>query len=217
MDRIILWAAILVISVVVEGCTTALVSIWFAPAAAVCILLELFGVKNIYIQLVAFILLTVLLVFLLRNRIKASFKRPSTKTNVDSLIGKTAVVEEDILDGKVGRVNIGGMSWAAVSDETRSILAGEKVKILEISGVKLCCIPLSDEPMVPTSELIGKQARVEKMIDNFEACGTVICEGKAYLAKSLGNEIIYENAVVRITGVDDGRVICERLPEEATI
>ncbi len=217
LERIIIWAAILVISVAVECCTTALVSIWFAPSAAVCILLELFGVKNIYMQLAAFIFLTVLLVFLLRNKIRASFKSSTTKTNVDSLIGKTAVVEEDISEGKIGRVNVGGMSWAAVSEEARPILAGERVKILEISGVKLCCAPIESESAVPSSELIGKQARVEKKIDNFEASGTVICEGKVYLAKSLRNEVIYENAVIKITAVDDGKVICERLPADAAV
>jgi membrane protein implicated in regulation of membrane protease activity len=143
LERIIVWAAILVISVVVECCTTALVSIWFAPSAAVCVLLELFGVKNIYIQLAVFILLTALLVYFLRNKIRESFNRSSTKTNVDSLIGKTAVVEEDITDGLVGRVKVGGMSWAAYADENVSVTAGEKVKILEISGVKLLCEPVS--------------------------------------------------------------------------
>ncbi len=143
LERIIVWAAILVISIVVECCTTALVSIWFAPSAAVCILLELFGVRNVYIQLAAFLLLTVLLVFLLRNKIRESFKSGTTMTNVDSLIGKTAIVEQDICDGLVGRVKVGGMSWAAYSDENLNIAAGEKVKILAISGVKLFCEPVS--------------------------------------------------------------------------
>lgn len=143
MERIIIWATILVISVLVECCTTALVSIWFAPAALACILLDLFGVHNIYIQLAVFVVLTALLVFLLRNKIKESFKTASAKTNVDSLIGKTAVVEEDILDGGVGRVKVGGMSWAAYTEDECNILAGEKVKILEISGVKLYCVPVS--------------------------------------------------------------------------
>ena len=143
LERIIIWAAILIISVVVECCTTALVSIWFAPGALACILLDLFGVHNIYIQLAVFILLTVLLVFLLRKKIGESFRSSSAKTNIDSLIGKTAVVEEDILDGGVGRVKVGGMSWAAYTEEERDILAGEKVKVLDISGVKLYCIPIS--------------------------------------------------------------------------
>lgn len=217
MERIIIWAVILAVSVVVECCTTALVSIWFAPSAAVCVLLELLGIKNIYIQLAVFILLTALLVFLLRNKIRESFKSPSAKTNVDSLIDKTAVVEETILDGKPGRVKVGGMSWAAVSEESRPILSGEKVKIIGVSGVKLCCKPISDELPRPSAELIGKQAKVETKIDNFEASGIVICEGKAYLAKSLCNEIIYENAVIRITSVDGDRVVCEKLTAEAAV
>lgn len=144
MDRIIIWAAILVTSVIVECCTTALVSIWFAPAALACIVLDLVGVHNIYIQLAAFIIITALLVFFMRKRIKESFKSGKTRTNVDSLIGKKAVVEQEIVDGGVGRVVVGGMSWAAFTEEGRNIPVGEKVKIVEISGVKLYCMPVSE-------------------------------------------------------------------------
>lgn len=210
MESIVVWSIILVASIVIECMTTALVSIWFVPSAAVCIVLELFNV-SIYIQIAVFVVLTALLVFLLRNKIKSGFSKNSTKTNVDSLIGKTAVVEEEIPEGAVGRVKVGGMSWAAFSKETRAVLAGEKVKIIEVSGVKLCCAPLEEKPFAPDSALIGKQARVERKIDNFEASGTVVCEGKAYLAKSVSNDIIDENTIVKITDISDGRVVCEKL------
>ncbi len=210
MESIVVWAIILVASIVIECMTTALVSIWFVPSAAVCIVLGLFNV-TIYIQIAVFVVLTALLVFLLRNKIKANFSKNSTKTNVDSLIGKTAVVEEEIPEGAVGRIKVGGMSWAAFSKEKRAVLAGEKVKILEVSGVKLCCAALEEKPFTPDSALIGKQARVETKIDNFEASGTVVCEGKAYLAKSVSNDIIDENTIVKITDISDGRVVCEKL------
>lgn len=208
MERIVIWMVIIAISLITEGLTMALVSIWFVPSAAICLILELVGVKNIYIQIAVFIVLSALFAFFLRGKLKQSL-RGSSKTNVDALVGKTAVVEEDIPEGGVGRARIGGMSWAAFTEENRSVLAGEKVRITEIIGVKLLCVPLMSEPSNPAEELIGKQARVERRIDNFEASGTVICDGKAYRAKSADNEVIDENAVVTICAVDGEKVICK--------
>ena len=138
----IVWAIILAASVIVECTTAALVSIWFAPSAGLCIVLDLLGV-NIYIQIAVFVVVTALLVFLLRNKIRASFTaKPLPQTNVDSLIGKTAFVEEDIPADGVGRVNVGGMSWSAYSAQQRTLCVGEKVTVVEVSGVKLLCEPI---------------------------------------------------------------------------
>ncbi len=211
MERIIIWAAVLAISLIVEGFTAALVSIWFVPSAAVCLLLEIAGVKNLYIQIVVFAVVSAVFLLLMRKKIKASFSKGTSKTNVDALIDKTGVVETDIPEGGVGRILVNGMSWAAFTEENRSVLAGEKVKVLEVIGVKLRCIPVEQEALAPTSDIVGKQARVERRIDNFYASGTVVCDGKAYLAKSSDNEIINENEIVAITAVEDGKVVCERI------
>lgn len=142
MDRIIIWAVIALISLFVEFCTSALVSIWFVGASAVCVLMELAGLHNFYVQCAVFIFVSAALVILMRKKIRKSFESGRSKTNTDLIIGKTAVVEVDIPEGEVGRVRVGGMSWAAYTNESRTVSSGEKVKILEISGVKLLCVPL---------------------------------------------------------------------------
>lgn len=66
---------------------------------------------------------------------------PKEKTNLDALIGKTAVVIEDIDNiCENGAVKVEGKVWTArnVDGDTR-IPAGEQVKICEIRGVKLMC------------------------------------------------------------------------------
>ena len=65
------------------------------------------------------------------------------KTNADSLIGETAVVTEaiDNLAG-AGQVRVNGQIWTArSSEEDREIPEGTRVRILEISGVKLMVEP----------------------------------------------------------------------------
>ena len=60
-------------------------------------------------------------------------------TNVDSNIGKLAVVVEPIdnLRG-TGRVMIGSVDWTARSEDGSVIAEGEKVRVLRVEGVKVC-------------------------------------------------------------------------------
>lgn len=216
MEHILLWGTVLVLALVAEILTAALVSVWFIPSAAVCILLELAGVKSLGIQAAVFVLLSAVLAFFLREKIAESFKKSATKTNVDALIGKTATVEEDIPSGGVGRVYVSGMSWAAYTEEPRVVLRGESVKVESVSGVRLLCKPLENEGKKPDESLIGKRARVEKPVDNFSADGTVICEGSTYLAESEDDTVLPTDTVVSIIGCRDGKVLCRPYNKTAT-
>ena len=67
------------------------------------------------------------------------FNRERTRTNVDSLIGRTAVVTQDIDNLKgTGAAVVNGQTWTARAREDGQKLAeGTVVKICSISGVKL--------------------------------------------------------------------------------
>ena len=56
-----------------------------------------------------------------------------TKTNIDTIIGKTGIVKQDINPGKDGLVKVGNEDWRARSEEP--IKAGEKISVTGISGV----------------------------------------------------------------------------------
>ena len=66
------------------------------------------------------------------------------KTNVDSLIGQTGLVTQDIdnLNAK-GQVKVRGQIWTArsISDEVK-LHEGQKVSIESISGVKVIVKPI---------------------------------------------------------------------------
>ena len=55
------------------------------------------------------------------------------KTNIDTIIGKTGTVEQDIEPDKEGMVKVGYEKWHARSEE--NIKAGEEITVTGISGV----------------------------------------------------------------------------------
>lgn len=60
------------------------------------------------------------------------------KSGVDALIGKTAIVEEDIIPEKnCGRVTIDGDSWKAVSENGEQVKKGERVSVIRIDSIIL--------------------------------------------------------------------------------
>ena len=59
------------------------------------------------------------------------------KTNMDNIIGKTAVVTERIEEGGYGRVKIDGDDWKALTDNGLSAEVGEKVQIVSNDSIIL--------------------------------------------------------------------------------
>jgi membrane protein implicated in regulation of membrane protease activity len=58
-----------------------------------------------------------------------------SKTNIDTIIGKTGIVQQDIVRDKDGLVKVGNEQWRARSEE--SIKEGEGITVTGISGVTL--------------------------------------------------------------------------------
>ncbi len=57
------------------------------------------------------------------------------KSNIDTIIGKTGIAEQDIEPDKAGLVKVGYEKWHATSAE--SIKAGEEITVTGVSGVTL--------------------------------------------------------------------------------
>lgn len=91
---------------------------------------------SITIQIVAFILVTVIFIILSRplfNRLNRN--TIDKKSNTERLIGLNGEAMEDIGQKNIGAISIKGEVWKAISDE--EISKGEEVKIIGIDGVKL--------------------------------------------------------------------------------
>lgn len=138
----ITWLVLLVIFLAVELATMGLTTIWFAGGALAAFLVSLAG-GSLTLQVVVFIAAAVILLIFTRPFAVKYINQNRVKTNADSLIGETAVVTEaiDNLAG-AGQVRVNGQIWTArSSEEDREIPEGTRVRILEISGVKLMVEP----------------------------------------------------------------------------
>lgn len=146
MTMMIIWLVILIIAVVVEVLTLGLTTIWFAGGALVAIIAAMVGAP-IVVQVILFFVISLLMLFFTRPVAVKYFNRDRVRTNVESLIGRQAIVISDVdnLQG-IGQVTVGSQQWSARSVEDRiTIPAGAVVKVLAINGVKLIVKP--DEKM----------------------------------------------------------------------
>lgn len=134
----IAWAVLALLSIIVEAATVSLVSIWLIPGEIVAALMAALELP-LWSQILTFILLSSVLLAATRKISKKLLNGRNEKTNFDLLIGKVAVVSEEIDNvHQKGAVKIGGKEWTARSmiDDV-SFAVGDVVTVKEISGVKL--------------------------------------------------------------------------------
>lgn len=114
---------------VIEALTAGLVSIWFVPGAIIAAILSVW-VKNFYIQLAVFLVVSAITMFLCKKFFKKAKSEKLAETN-DLLLGKTATAKTDINDTD-GRVIVGDVYWNAVCDG--EIKEGEYVTVTAVNG-----------------------------------------------------------------------------------
>ena len=132
----LVWLAVSIFFLVVEGMTVELISIWFTGAGLIAMVVALLNL-GIEWQLTAFCIVSILLIIFTRPVVARYLKRNESRTNVDSLIGEVATVTKEILPDDRGEVKIKGQYWLAISSNNEKIEVGSKVSILAIEGVKL--------------------------------------------------------------------------------
>lgn len=134
-----LWAMWIVIGIfflVVELCTTALISIWFVPAAGITALLS-FIVSKLSWQIAIFAVLSAVFMVLFKKLYKKKIKKTEDDVKPEtSLIGKSAVTA-DKTDVHGGRVKCGDIYWRAVSENGDVIEKGETVVITGVNDTTL--------------------------------------------------------------------------------
>ena len=143
-----IWIGLLILFLVVEGSTVALVSLWFAFGCVAAIIAALLG-AGLWVQVGLFAGVSAILLGLLRPFLKRYIAPSIQKTNADSLIGKECPVTEEIRNlESQGQVKVGGMVWSARSTDGKDIPRGAVVKIERIEGVKLMVSPVSVQEVV---------------------------------------------------------------------
>ena len=137
MDPVYVWLIALVACIVIEIATMGLTTIWFAGGALAALVLSLADV-SFYVQIGAFFVISIVLLVCTRPLAVKFFNGKREKTNVDSMIGKQAIVVADIDNlREEGQVMLNGMEWSARAYEEGNIIpAGAVVEVKEIRGVK---------------------------------------------------------------------------------
>lgn len=139
MDQmLVLWIAVLIVTIVIEAATLGLTTIWFTGGAFAALIVEMFH-GSIYLQVTVFLIVSLILLCFTRPLAVKYFNREREKTNLDSLIGKQAVVTATIENmAETGQVIVEGKEWTARSnDVSKRIETGMIVRIVSIQGVKL--------------------------------------------------------------------------------
>ena len=139
MDMVLIfWMVILILCIVIEVLTLGLTTIWFAAGALVAIFAALLYAP-IFVQVILFLLVSLTLLFFTRPIAVKYFNRDRVKTNVESMVGRQAIVTGEIDNVQAtGQVTVSGQEWSARSwDDKVRIPAGAVVVVAAISGVKL--------------------------------------------------------------------------------
>uniref|UniRef100_UPI004056501A NfeD family protein n=1 Tax=Acetatifactor sp. TaxID=1872090 RepID=UPI004056501A len=134
----IFWLVILILAIGIEVATLGLASIWFAPGALAAIIATALNAPLV-VQIILFFAVSLLLLYFTRPIAVKYFNKDRIKTNVESLVGKQAIVisEIDNLQG-IGQVVVNGQEWTARTvKEGIKLPVGTVVNIMAISGVKL--------------------------------------------------------------------------------
>lgn len=138
MDAIY-WLILFIVLLVIEIITLGLTTIWFAGGALTAFVLSMLEVSS-ELQWAVFCAVSLILLFATRPWAVRYFNnQKKEKTNVDSLIGKTAVVTSEIrnLEGK-GEIFVNGLTWTARSEEdSLTIKEDTHVTVTAVQGVKL--------------------------------------------------------------------------------
>ena len=107
------WLIALVVFLVIEAATLGLATIWFAGGALVALIAAMCG-AGIVIQIVLFLVVSLVLLFFTRPFAVRFLNKDTLKTNVDRVVGMEGVVTEEISNlAGTGKVSLGGNIWTA--------------------------------------------------------------------------------------------------------
>ena len=137
-----IWLAAIIVFLLVEAGTVALVSIWFAAGALLAMIAPALA-AGIPVQLTVFVLSSGLLLALMWPLAKKRINGRHVRTNADRLIGREVLVTEQIENLKeTGEIRVNGVLWTAVSADGSVIPEGSLVRIERLEGAKVYVSPV---------------------------------------------------------------------------
>lgn len=134
----IFWFILVAVLIIIELITLGLTTIWFAGGAFIAGIFAMFDAP-IFLQILVFILVSVLLLVFTRPIAQKHINAKTEKTNLDSLIGEKGIVLVTINNfNSTGQIMLNGIEWSARSSSDDVIIdEGATVTVQQISGVKV--------------------------------------------------------------------------------
>ncbi len=137
----VMWQIWLIISGLLfigEMITIGFLLFWPAIAALITMVISIFVPDAIILQMAIFVISSAILILFTKPLVNKYINKKTVPTNTYSLIGKKAIVVEDIKSLEAcGQVKVNGEIWSAKSDTEETIEKGTEVEILQVDGVKL--------------------------------------------------------------------------------
>ncbi len=142
MTAVIWWLIAVIVFLVAEAATVALVSVWFAGGALLALIAAALG-AGIAVQIAVFTVTSCVLLALMWPLAKKRLNSRHVRTNADRLIGREVLVTEQVENLKeTGEVKVNGVLWTAVSADGSVIPAGALVRIERLEGAKVYVRPV---------------------------------------------------------------------------
>lgn len=136
-----LWLVLMVLFLVVEAGTVALVSVWFAVGSLAAAITALLG-GAVWLQITVFAVVSAVLLATLWPLVRRYVTPKLTRTNVDAVVGTVGLVTVAIDNvSALGQVKLGTMVWTARSTSGDPIPEGTRVRVDRIEGVKAFVSP----------------------------------------------------------------------------
>ena len=140
-----IWLIAAGVFLILEMFTMGFLVFWLGIGSLLAMLVSFIAPSSIILQTAVFVLSSGILIFATKPFVKKFTEKDTTKTNVFSLVGKKAIVIEDIdwVTGS-GQIKLNGEVWSAKTKEQVNISKGTEVEIESIEGVKAFVTPLKE-------------------------------------------------------------------------
>ena len=130
-----IWMAAAVVFLIIELLTPTFIFLCFVAGAAVAGIFGEFNPESYYWQIGLFVIVSVLLLPLSRRMAKRITKPSPQESNVDAMVGKTALVVAAIDPDSGGKIRYEGEVWQARSRDR--IEENAKVRIVAVTGTRV--------------------------------------------------------------------------------
>ena len=142
----VIWLSLLVVTLIVEAASAALLSIWFSAGALAALILSFIPEVPYWVEVIVFLGVSLVTFLAIRPFLKKLMAKRISKSNVDTIVGKTGVIVKETSHLNPGEVKVGNMVWTALPVSTAHIFKeGDIVLVSAIEGNKLLVSPVAKE------------------------------------------------------------------------